>query len=260
MSNLPPNNAPGEGAEPCDLQMEHYVTVVVPVFNEKDNIEPLVETLERLKCVERILIVDDSTDETTAKVADLKRRLPNLTHLRREGGRGLGSAILTGLKYAVENFESSGFLTIDGDFSHNPVDLPRFMKTFAAGRHDVIIGSRYVEGGRIVGWGGHRILVSMTANFLAERIFGLGVRDCTTGFRFYSRGAVETILPYLHSTDYEIQIEALLQARRFGLRIGEIPLTVVKRRSGKSKLGLRQILTYVRALFKLYFKESLGAR
>ena len=136
---------------------------------------------------------------------------------------------------------------MEADYSHNPQDIPRLIRTARSG-YDLVIGSRYCEGGRIVGWHRMRWLISRVANLIASAIVGTRIRDCTSGLRCYSKRYVKNVLPNLHSQTYEIQIETVKQAWLQGFRVREFPITFENRKRGKSKLTRAEVqcfLSYV---------------
>lgn len=142
---------------------------------------------------------------------------------------------------------------MDADYSHNPQDIPRLIDAAKRG-NDLVIGSRYCQGGRILGWNRMRWLVSRVANLLASTITGARIRDCTSGLRCYSRHYVKTVLPYLHSQTYEIQIETIKQARLRKFSVKEIPITFVNRKLGKSKLTRAEFQAF---LYYIIIKSQL---
>jgi len=225
------------------------VAVILPTYCEAENIESLVQEIEELKLDLLIAVVDDSSPDGTANIVKkLQQKYNNIHLISRPEKLGLGTAITTG-------FQSMTFLkktpahivTMDADYSHNPQDIPRLIQAAKSG-YDLVIGSRYYPGGEIMGSHLRRRLISRLANFMAAATIGMSVRDCTSGFRCYSKDYVKTVLPNLHSETYEIQIETLKQARLHGFNIKEISITFVNRKRGKSKLTAAEaqaFLTYI---------------
>ena len=231
------------------IQGEPKVAVVLPTYCEAENIESLVREIEELGLNVLIAVIDDSSPDGTADIVRwLQEEYDNILLFSRPEKLGLGTAITTGFRFLLQLGNQPDYIiTMDADYSHNPQDMPRLIGT-AKGNFDLVIGSRYHKGGRIVGlhWG--RRLISRLANFIATTTIGLKVRDCTSGFRCYSRHYVETVVHNLHTQTYEIQIETLRQAQLHGFNVKEVPITFVNRKRGKSKLTaaeFRAFLTYI---------------
>lgn len=216
-------------------------TVIVPTYNERDNIETLIE---RVLCFPRfrVLVVDDnSPDGTGALVGAIAAGNPRVGLLARPGKQGLGTAYLAGFRRALA--EGARFIfEMDADFSHDPAYLPR-LQTAAETRFDLVLGSRYVRGGGTVNWGITRRMISRGGNLYAGLILGLPVADATGGFRCYRREVLETIdLDAVRSNGYSFQIEMAYRAYRAGFRIGEIPIIFPDRRVGQSKMSRRIVI------------------
>ncbi|HEY7513460.1 MAG TPA: polyprenol monophosphomannose synthase, partial [Vicinamibacteria bacterium] len=216
------------------------VWVVLPTYNEAGNLGRIVAALVALDAAPGILVVDDASPDGTGSLADrLSRRHPKVRVLHREGERGLGTAYLAGFREAL-SAGAEAVLTMDCDFSHDPGQVPALVA--ALREADVVVGSRYAPGGRIVGWGLHRRLLSRTANGFVHTLFHLPARDCTSGFRAYRRHVLEAI-PWdlLRSTGYSFLVESLLWATRVpGVRVVEVPICFRDREEGRSKLGWRE--------------------
>ncbi len=209
--------------------------VIIPTFNERENIEDIVRRVLRHAEVE-ILIVDDNSPDGTGQLADdLARAQPRVHVIHREGKAGLGAAYRAGFAWALE----AGFDTMiemDGDGSHQPEQLGRLLS--AAEEHDVVVGSRWVNGGAVTDWPWPRILLSRAGSAYAHVALGLPFRDITGGYRAYSRHALEHIdLAAVSSQGYCFQIDMLARARDAGLDITEVPITFVERRYGQSKMS-----------------------
>ncbi len=215
--------------------------VVVPTFNERDNLPILIDRLLRVQAL-NILVVDDGSPDGTGNVADtLAAAHPErIAVLHRTGRPGLGLSYVEGLKRALE----SGVPLIcqmDADLSHNPADLPRLIA--ATDNADLAIGSRYVEHGRIENWPMHRRLLSAFANRYIRMITGLDVRDCTSGFRCWRREALAHIpLDRIESDSYAFLVELTWEAVTRGARVAEVPITFVERRQGVSKLSVSALV------------------
>ncbi|MGD2083714.1 MAG: glycosyltransferase family 2 protein [Chromatiales bacterium] len=224
--------------------------LVVPTYNERDNIGALIEALQKvLPAVGQdvhILVVDDnSPDGTAAVVAEKQRRYPNV-HLISGRKAGLGAAYIRGMRYALEELEAGVVFEMDADFSHEPGDVPRLMGALQAGA-DLAIGSRYIAGGELPPeWGLPRRLNSLFGNLVARYLGGMRqVRDCTAGFRAIRAALLRAIDPEtLESRGYAFQIDLLSRALQAGARVVEIPVRFVDREKGESKLGLSDILEF----------------
>jgi dolichol-phosphate mannosyltransferase len=168
---------------------------------------------------------------------------------------GLGSAIRDGLKVALDQEPAPNFVvTMDADLSHDPDELPRLVE--ACGKDSIVVGSRYVEGGEIHGWGLYRMTVSRGANFIARALTGVPIRDCSSGFRCYGFELMSNLLLGLQSTGYDIQIEILSKAARRGFKIIEKPITFRNRAAGESKMRYRDMLNFVKRVFALFLETS----
>lgn len=225
--------------------------LILPTYEEAENLEPLVSRLLALPAELGVVVVDDGSRDGTAEIADgLAARDPRVTAIHRQGERGLGGAYLRGFRAALEQ-GAEGLLTMDCDFSHDPMAVPDLL---AASRDaSLVIGSRYVEGGRIVGWSLHRRLLSRSANAFARTLFHLPARDCTSGFRLYRRGVIEGI-PWgsIRSTGYSFLVETLYwAARQPGARVVETPICFRDRERGRSKLGWREAVLGALNLLRL---------
>lgn len=210
--------------------------IVVPTYNERQNLEPLAEQVLRAAPLAEILVVDDGSPDGTGALADeLAARQSRLHVLHRTGRRGLGAAYLDGFRWGLaRSFQR--FCEMDADFSHDPRDLGRLLAALEAGA-DVAIGSRNVPGGAIVGWGIGRLLLSRGGSAYSRVVLGIAVRDLTTGYKAFTRGALERLdLGAVHSNGYAFQIELTYRALQLGLRVVELPITFVDRRVGSSKM------------------------
>jgi glycosyltransferase involved in cell wall biosynthesis len=226
--------------------------LIIPTYNESANIGPLVKSVREHVPDMHILIIDDNSPDGTGRLADeLAGKYPDISVMHRPGKMGLGSAYVSGFKKAL----ADGYDLIcqmDADFSHNPSYLPALLKGMED--HDIMIGSRYVAGGGTKNWGIHRQILSRTSNFVARLILGIGVRDCTGGFRCYKRHVMEAINPdTIFSTGYSFVEEVLFKAVKSGARVGEAPIIFVERRHGKSKISKREIFKAMATLLKLRF-------
>ncbi|MFQ5792604.1 MAG: polyprenol monophosphomannose synthase [Acidobacteriota bacterium] len=216
------------------------ILIVVPTYNERDNVEPLTKAVMELRLPVDLLFVDDASPDGTGEVVDhLATEMPGVFAIHRSGKQGLGTAYVTGFRWGLAR-DYTDFVEMDGDFSHDPAALPAFCETGA--RYDVVVGSRYLRGVSVVDWPLRRLALSFFANGYVRVITGLPFTDATSGFRLYRRRVLEALdLDTLLSDGYAFQIEMLYRAHRLGFRIGEIPIIFYGRHSGVSKLGRKVV-------------------
>ena len=212
------------------------VTVIIPTYNERDNIAPLVERLLEHDGV-NVLVVDDASPDGTGAVADaVAAQHPGRVEvLHRTSNRGFGRSYVDGIRHAIAR-RADLICQMDADFSHDPAQLPALLA--AAERADVVIGSRYVAGGGVVNWKKRRQLLSRFANAYVRAITHVAARDCTSGYRCWRREALEALpLDAFVSDGYSFLVEMLFTAARQGRKIVEVPITYVERREGQSKMS-----------------------
>lgn len=214
--------------------------VVLPTYNEAENVLRLAEEAFAQVPELEILVVDDASPDGTGElVAGAMAGEPRLHLVRREGKLGLGTAYLAGFRYGLEHGYGR-ILTMDCDFSHHPRYLPDLLAAMAD--HDMVIGSRYVPGGGVANWPLHRRGLSTFANFYTRLLLRLPVRDCTSGFRCYSRTVLETVDPFqVRSSGYSFLEEMVFRVHRAGFRIGETPILFEDRERGTSKINRSEI-------------------
>ena len=210
--------------------------VIVPTYNERDNLPVIVAALLRIHDL-RVLVVDDGSPDGTGTLADTltaaNRGRVSVVH--RRGARGLGLSYIDGMQYALRT-DATHICQMDADLSHNPADVPRLLE--ASANAELVIGSRYVPGGRVENWPRRRVLLSGFANRYVRAITGLQVQDCTSGFRCWRREAVEQLpLDRILSNGYAFQVELTWEAAAHRCRIVEVPITFVDRREGTSKVS-----------------------
>jgi len=225
------------------------VAVMLPTYCEAENIESLIQEIQELKLDLTIAVIDDSSPDGTADIVkNLQKKYGNIHLVSRPKKLGLGTAITAGFRFMLKLRNQPDYIiAMDADYSHNPQDIPRLVDAAKRGC-DLVVGSRYCRGGKVVGSGLRRRFISRTANLVATVTVGTRMHDCTSGFRCYSRRYVKEVLGDLHSQTYEIQIETLRQARINKLKFKEIPITFVDRKKGKSKLTTTEVqgfLTYI---------------
>lgn len=216
-------------------------TVVIPTYNEAENIGELIPKILAFPRF-RVLVVDDhSPDGTAAVVAALAEQDARVQLLSRPGKLGLGTAYVAGFRRALAD-GAAYVCEMDADFSHDPAYLPALLDA-ATRRFDLVLGSRYVPGGATTDWGLIRQLISRGGNLYARVILGLPVQDATGGFRCYRRRALTAInLDAIQSNGYAFQIEMVYRVLRAGMQIGELPIIFPDRRVGKSKMSRRIVL------------------
>jgi dolichol-phosphate mannosyltransferase len=234
-----------------DLSGTSDVGVILPTYREAENIANLVEEIENLPLDTSILVIDDSSPDSTADIVkNLQKKYGNILLCVRPKKSGLGTAITDGFRIFLSlKFPPRFIITMDADYSHNPNAIPQLSSKMQTGC-GIVIGSRYCMGGQIAGWSYTRKIISRTANVVAKFLVGLKLNDCTSGFRCYSTNFVRAAIGSLHSQTYEIQIETLRQALSRDFSVKETPILFVNRKRGKSKLSLAEIQSYISYVFK----------
>jgi dolichol-phosphate mannosyltransferase len=219
-----------------------HATICLPTYNERENLEPMLRTLGGvLPGDARVLVIDDGSPDGTGALADeLSAGLGFVDVLHRPRKEGLGPAYIAGFRRALAD-GAELVLEMDCDFSHDPRDVPRLLA--AANDADVVLGSRYVAGGKVENWGAGRRLVSAGGSFYARTLLGVSVRDLTGGFKCYRRTVLERIdLDAIGSAGYAFQIETTYRALRAGFRVVEVPITFADREAGSSKMSKAIVL------------------
>lgn len=236
--------------------------VVIPTYNEIENIEDIIRKVFSLPVAFDILIVDDGSPDGTAQVVkDLQKEFPdNLFIKERKGKLGLGTAYIHGFQWALEqNYEH--ICEMDADFSHNPEDLVHLYKACIEGGNDLAIGSRYIQGVNVVNWPMGRVLMSYFASYYVRFITGIPIQDTTAGFKCYHRKVLETIdLSSIRFVGYAFQIEMKFLTWKYGFKIKEVPIIFTDRTRGQSKMSsgifkealLGVLQMKVKSLFKSY--------
>lgn len=213
--------------------------VIIPTYNERENIENIIRAVFALEKVFHILIIEDGSPDGTANIVKtLQQEFPErLFMIERKGKLGLGTAYIVGFKWSLEhNYEY--IFEMDADFSHNPADLPRLYKACAEEGADVSIGSRYVSGVNVVNWPMGRVLMSYFASKYVRLITGLPIHDTTAGFKCYRREVLQTIdLDCIRFKGYAFQIEMKFTAYKCGFKIVEVPVIFINRELGTSKMN-----------------------
>lgn len=239
---------------------ERSVLVVIPTFNERDNIASLIKEILALGEQYRVLVVDDSSpDGTGSIVAGLGAAHPGRVELlSRSAKEGIGRAYVAGFQQALAT-DADLIAQMDADHSHQPSDLARLVSR-AAGS-DLVLASRYIPGGSTHGWPWHRRLISRAGGIYAGAILGVGIRDLTGGFKVWHRHALEAIeLESIHSDGYCFQIETTYRALRKGFSTEQVPISFIDRVAGKSKLSRRVVLEAAVVVWQLRFRQLMGRR
>jgi dolichol-phosphate mannosyltransferase len=212
--------------------------VIIPTYREKENVEAIIKAISALSVPFDILIIDDNSPDGTADIVkNLQLSFPNLFIVERPGKLGLGTAYITGFKWALEK-SYKYIYEMDADFSHDPRDLVRLFKACKEDGADVAIGSRYISGVNVVNWPLSRVLMSYVASIYVRIITGMRIMDTTAGFKCYKREVLENIKPdHIRSVGYGFQIEMKFTAWKLGYKIVEIPIIFTDRKLGASKMS-----------------------
>lgn len=232
--------------------------VIIPTYNESENIKKLIpEILKRTNGDIDILIVDDnSPDGTSDVIRELQKTNQNIFLMTRPGKAGLGTAYVEGFKFAL----SKGYeyiLQMDADFSHEPKEIKNFLKKVQD--CDLVIGSRYIDGVRVLNWPLSRLFLSVFANLYTKYVTGMPIKDATGGFKCFRRKVLEAIdLDKIKSNGYAFQIEMNFKAYRKGFKICEMPIVFTDRVKGKSKMNKRIVLEAAWMVWKLRIQSLLG--
>jgi len=226
------------------------ILAIIPAYNEALNIGPLLEQLLKLPLPLEIVVVDDNSPDGTGRLVQAAaERDPRIHLIERPGKLGLGSAQRAGLRYGL----AGGYdrmVIMDGDFSHDPAVLPELVK--AAETTDVAVGSRYIPGGRILGWSWHRLALSRGSNTLARLALGPALSDWTGAFRCYRREVVAALpLDRMRSDGYAFCEELLYTILHLGFRVSEVPITFADRTRGRSKINRREVVKAALLLVRL---------
>jgi glycosyltransferase involved in cell wall biosynthesis len=225
--------------------------VIVPTYNEAENIRLLAADLLALSTPTDVVVVDDNSPDGTGQIADeLSALHPSIHAIHRPGKLGLGTAYIAGFKMGLANGYDR-ILTMDADFSHHPRFIPDMLDRCQAGA-DLVIGSRYVSGGGTAGCTLPRKVLSWGANAVAKTALGLEAMDCTAGFRCYRRQVLESInLDAIRSNGYSFLVEMLYRCQRRGWRVAEVPILFENRRRGASKISKQEVFKAMQTVYRL---------
>ena len=231
--------------------------VVIPTYNERENLTVLVRQIFAQGLSLEVLIIDDNSPDGTGAVADeLAQVDPRVHVMHRAAKMGLGSAYVAGFRYALERDYDAVF-EMDADFSHNPESLPVFLRELE--NADLVVGSRYLHGVTVVNWPLKRLVLSYGANVYSRVITGIPIKDLTGGFKCFRRLVLESVdLSRVRSDGYGFQIEMNYKAWRKGFRIREIPILFVDRRAGESKMNQRIVWEAAWMVWRLRILDLLG--
>ncbi len=235
--------------------------VVVPTYNERENLPSLAQRLLALPVVVDLLVVDDNSPDGTGKIADeLAAKHPAIHVLHRKEKNGLGRAYIDGFKWALKNGYEF-IMEMDGDFSHNPDDIPSFLEAARKDEADLVLGSRYINGIRIINWPLHRLMLSKSAAHYVQTITGMPFSDPTGGFKCFRRSALESInLDAVRSNGYSFQIEMTHKLWRQGKKIVEVPIIFTERVEGHSKMSGHIVREALIMVWRLLFQNKLRRR
>jgi len=241
--------------------METALTlVVIPTYNEADNIGHVVSQILRLPASFHMLVVDDGSPDGTGDLVErLMKAHPDRIHLlRRSGKLGLGTAYIAGFKYALQH-DFQRICEMDADLSHNPADLPRLVAPIDRDEADVVVGSRYIGGVRIMNWPLSRLILSYSAGIYTRAITRLKLQDVTAGFKCFRREVLEAIdLDRVNSNGYSFQIEMNYIAWKKGFRLTEVPIVFTERTEGRSKMSKAIVREATWKVWELRLRSLFG--
>lgn len=231
--------------------MRDQTLIIIPTYNERENIEPLTAAVFEELPQAHILIVDDGSPDGTGELVDLlARRESRLMAIHRPGKMGLGTAYVAGFRYGLDR-DYSYICEMDADFSHDPQYLPHILARARQGA-DLVLGSRYVSGGGTENWGLGRKIISQGGSLYARSILGVKVRDLTGGFKCFRRQVLETIdLESIRSEGYSFQVEMTYRTIKAGFQVAEVPIVFVDRRVGQSKMSRDIFIEAIWMVWKL---------
>jgi len=234
------------------------VCIIIPTYNERENILPLLEKinleLKNNHISGRILVVDDNSPDGTGEIVEKLRKKYHISVLHRKTDRGYGNSILAGFRKVLES-DFDTVITMDADLSHNPSIIPEMLREIEKG-YDVVIGSRKIKGGKIIGWSMWRHLCSSGATLFCKFILGLKTKDITSGFRAYKTSVLKSIdMDRIKSNGYSFLEELLFMIEKRKFKIKEIPIVFYDRKKGKSKLSKKEIVNFFITMFRIKFQK-----
>jgi dolichol-phosphate mannosyltransferase len=236
---------------------ENKILIIIPTFNELENLPRLLPEVFSKNDGIDVLIVDDNSPDGTAAFIENEMKTNSRLHLiKRESKQGLGTAYIAGFQYALQR-DYQLIFEMDADFSHDPNEIPRFIDEIKDS--DLVIGSRYINGVNVINWPMRRLLLSWFANLYTRFITGMPIHDATGGYKCFRQEVLQAIdLDQVRSNGYAFQIEMNFKAWKKGFRLKEIPIIFVDRIKGKSKMSKKIVREAVTMVWKLRFKSSLG--
>lgn len=240
------------------MQLMSKTYVIVPTYNEADNLDDLITQLLALPVSVNVIVVDDNSPDGTGQLADAwaEKTGGRVRVVHRPGKLGLGTAYIAGFKHAL-SIDADRVMTMDADFSHNPRYIPDMIEL--SRRKHVVIGSRYVPGGGALNCTWKRILLSRGANMVARLSLGLKAHDATAGFRLYRREVLESIpLDQIFSSGYSFLVEMLFMCQRRGWQIGEVPIVFEDRRKGQTKISRQEVFKAQYTILRLFARRLRG--
>lgn len=231
--------------------------IVIPTYNERENLPLLVAELLKLDPPVDILVVDDNSPDGTGRLAEeISASHPQVHLLRRQGKLGLGTAYLDGFRWGLKGAYDF-LMSMDCDFSHDPKYVPAMLEQ--AKTADLVIGSRYVPGGGTVGWGLHRKVISRFANTMVRTLLGLRTHDTSAGFRCYRRETLERIgLDNVRSKGYNVLEEMVFRCEQAGMRVVEVPITFPDRQRGETKISFKDMVGVGTMVLRLFWRRIVG--
>tara|TARA_B100000212_G_C27334679_1_gene516305 strand:+ start:154 stop:864 length:711 start_codon:yes stop_codon:yes gene_type:complete len=229
--------------------------IIIPTYNEKKNIKILLNKIFNILQNIRVLIIDDTPNqEIKSEIVEFK----NVTYIHRVGKKGRGSAVLTGMNHALQNYDFTYLIEMDADLSHNPNELPDNLAFCLKNKLDLLVSSRYLKKSKIINWPLKRKILSYLANFLAKNILKVPIQDYTNGFRIYSKKSSEHVVKNCGKVGdgFIILSEILVHLYYSGFNIQERPTVFVDRVRGNSNVNLIEIIRSLLGLFKIYFLKN----
>jgi len=236
------------------MAKKNHVTIILPTYNEASNIKIIIPKITKVmksttKKPFEIFVVDDNSPDGTGEIAEkLSKKYP-VRVIHRTKNKGYGESCKEGFKLALKNSEY--IVTMDCDLSHNPESIPQMMQKAKQG-YDIVVGSRYIKGGKIENWGLHRRIMSKGANTFTRYFLGIPINDCTSGFRYYKAGVLKSIdLGSIRSNGYSFLEEIMYKCYKKGFKIAQVPIVYKERVKGKSKLSKKELYKFLFTILKL---------